>query len=174
MSKHYFDWGIKTLREMDIEIPDCVSIEEYYSALEGILPIYANQPGKLYWIYGEMRMVKIKEYNESGTELQKLMCLCHVANRFLSNRPIFLKGNTDKRSKDLYKRLDTIEVIAAPKNARCSKCRSLDGKKYRIMQDFMGGEDALYNNSPTFKIPPEISFAMDSCTDEIGCRLLLG
>ncbi len=174
MSKYYLDWGIKTLREKDIEIPDCVSIDEYYTALEGILPIYANNPGKLYWIYGEMRMVKIKEYNESGTELQKIMCLCHVANSFLSNRPFFLEGNTDKRSKDLYKRLDTIEVIATPKNARCSKCRFLNGKKYRILKDFMGGEESLYNNSYNFKMPTEISDAMDLCTDEIGCILLLG
>ena len=177
MSIHNFELGIEMLQNNGISIPECHSIDEYYTALESILPIYANEPGKMRWIYGEMRMVKIKDYNESGTELQKMHNLCQIANRYLMNRSFYLQffsnGVNDKRKRDLYNRLNTIEVISPPKNYRCSKCQCIDGKKYRIIEDIMGGIDELYNNTPNFKIPHEVVTAMDSCTTETGCTLLL-
>lgn len=177
MSIHDFESGIEMLRKMEINIPKCHSIDEYYTALESILPIYRNEPGKMRWIYGEMKMVKIKDYNENGTELQKMICLSDIANRYLMQRPFYLKffsdGVNEKRKKDLYNRLNTIEVISPPKNYRCSKCKCINHKKYRIIEDIMGGVDALYINTPTFKLPPEVINAMDSCSDELGCGLLL-
>lgn len=177
MSIHNFELGIEMLRRNEINIPNCHSIDEYYTALESILPIYRNEPGKMGLIYGEMRMVKIKDYNENGTELQKMICLSNIANRYLMQRAFYLKffsdGVNEKRKKDLYNRLNTIEVISAPKNYRCSKCKCVDRKKYKIIEDIMGGVDALYINTPTFKLPPEVVDAMDSCSNEIGCILCL-
>jgi len=150
MSIHDFEYGIEMLQKNGIMINNCSSIDEYYNALENILPMYANEPGKMRRIFGEMRMVKIKDYNESGTELQKMHNLCQIANRYLMNRSFYLQFFS-----------------------RCSKCQCIDGKKYRIIEDIMGGIDELYNNTPNFKIPHEIVTAMDSCTTEIGCTLLL-
>ena len=177
MSIHNFELRIEKLKNNGISIPECHSTDEYYKALESTLPIYANEPGKMRWIYEEMRMVKIKDYNESGTELNKMSCLCAIANRYLMQRPFYLQFFSnevkDKRKMDLYNRLNTIEVISPPKSHRCSKCRCVDGKKYRIIEDIMGGIEALYTNTPNFKLPNEISDAMDSCSDELGCGLLL-
>jgi len=173
MGRYDFDWGIKTLRNQGIDIPDCDSIDDYYTALEKMATIYANQPGKLQWIYEEMRMVKVKAHGENGTELAKLRFLCEVANRFLMNRPFFINFRNEPSREDLYERLNTIEVIPPGESHhnRCSKCHFLTDKKYRIIEDFMGGKENLMNNKVSFNLPPEMSEAMNSCTDVIGCIL---
>lgn len=178
MNVHDFELGIEGLRKYGISIPDCHSIDEYYTALESILPIYSNEPGKMRWIYEEMRLVKIKDYDESGTELNKMRDLCWIANRYLMQRPFYLKffsGEVnDERKRDLYNRLNTIEVISPRNDCRCSKCNYIDGKEYRIIEDIMGGIDELYSNTPKFKLPAEVVDAMDSCTSELGCTLTFG
>jgi len=178
MGRYDFDWGIKTLRNQGIDIPDCDSIDDYYTALEKVATIYANQPGKLYWIYAEMRMVKVKD----GTKLQLKMMLCTIANRFIMNYPeVFtqgIKAAVEFRKKrldgrdDLYRRLNTMEIIAPfNKPPLCNNCNVLNGKTYLLDQDLM---PEWKDNKANFVLPTEVSEVCNTCTNANGCTISIG
>lgn len=166
---HELESNIRGLRDKGIDMPDCCSVSDYRYALETLLSRYSNEPGKLRWIYAELRRGVNGAY---GTSYQQKLCMADVANRLVMNYPT-LKMIKEERY-DLYKRLFTITVISG-KIHDCSKCSILDNKKYDLMEDFVIGYDPDKVGKQDIKIslPIELSEAMESCISDIGCKLIL-